>query len=161
LSTYYNKNNTTKLYGKYRAITLDINDPEMRGRVLVQCPKLSNKSALGWAESCFPPGMFFLPKKGDFLWIEFEEGDIHKPVWVGIMPTRAYVRDYLQMGNGGYWLDAASIMFLQGDVNVSSSRDVYTRANRNINEWATNAVDVRGTYLQNNNYWSKDNIGQS
>jgi hypothetical protein len=155
MSTYYNKNSTTKLYGKYRAIVLDINDPEMRGRVLVQCPKLSNKSALGWAESCFPPGMFFLPKKSDFVWIEFEEGDIHKPVWVGIMPTRNYVRDYLQRGYAGYWLDGAVITYSQGDLNISASRDLINRANNNIDLWATNTVDVKGTYLQNNNGWSK------
>lgn len=85
-----------KYWGKYRAEVKDINDPEMRGRVLVKCEKLMpDNPELGWAESCFMPGQFFLPRKGDYVWIEFEEGDINLPVWVGIMPTREYVKSYL------------------------------------------------------------------
>lgn len=85
-----------KLWGKYRAEVLDIDDEEMRGRVLVKCETLMpDKPELGWAESCFMPGHFFLPRKGDFVWIEFEEGDIDLPIWVGIMPTRKYVKEFL------------------------------------------------------------------
>lgn len=29
----------SKYYGKYRAIVVDVNDPEKRGRIKVQCPK--------------------------------------------------------------------------------------------------------------------------
>lgn len=85
-----------KLWGKYRAEVLDINDPEMRGRVKVKCESvLPDKPELGWAESCFMPGEFNLPRKGDTVWIEFEEGDIALPIWVGIMPTRKYVKEFL------------------------------------------------------------------
>lgn len=85
-----------ELWGKYRAEVLDINDPEMRGRVKVKCEAvMPDAPELGWAESCFMPGMFFLPRKGDFVWIEFEEGDVTLPVWVGIMPTREYVKKFL------------------------------------------------------------------
>ena len=85
-----------QLWGKYRAEVLDIKDPEMRGRIKVKCERLlPDKPELGWAESCFMPGEFNLPRKGDFVWIEFENGDIALPIWVGIMPTRKYVKEYL------------------------------------------------------------------
>lgn len=89
-------NKQNELWGKYRAEVLDINDPDMRGRIKVKCERLMpDKPELGWAESCFMPGQFFLPRKGDFVWIEFEEGDITRPIWVGIFPTRKYVKEFL------------------------------------------------------------------
>lgn len=85
-----------RLWGKYRAEVLDIDDPDKRGRIKVKCESLMpDKPELGWAESCFMPGEFNLPRKGDFVWLEFEQGDISLPVWVGIMPTRKYVKEYL------------------------------------------------------------------
>lgn len=81
-----------KLWGKYRAEVLKIDDPEKRGRVLVKCPSVLPDTELGWADSCFPPGIFDIPNKGDLVWIEFENGDINFPIWVGIMPTKEYVK---------------------------------------------------------------------
>lgn len=88
-----------KFYGKYRAQVVDVDDPKKRGRILVSSESiLPSIAELGWAESCLPPGTFFLPRKGDFVWIEFEEGDVTLPIWVGIMPTREYVKSYLFEG---------------------------------------------------------------
>lgn len=83
------------LTGKYRGIVENVLDPQMRGRVLVKVPSLMDIHEVGWAESCFMPGEFNLPRVKDFVWVEFEEGDIQKPIWVGIMPTRDYVKSYL------------------------------------------------------------------
>ncbi|MMZ51285.1 hypothetical protein D1872_130200 [compost metagenome] len=80
-------------YGKFRAIVEDVNDPEKRGRILVTCPTINDSDELGWAEACLPPGVFSLPKKGDSVYIEFEEGDIQYPVWVGILPTNTYIKE--------------------------------------------------------------------
>ena len=80
-----------KLYGKFRGEVMDNRDSERRGRVLVRVPSIG-KVDIGWAEACLPPNMFFIPKRGDFVWIEFEQGDIQRPVWVGIMPTSKYMR---------------------------------------------------------------------
>lgn len=89
-------NGTEKLWGKYRAEVVDNDDPKKRGRILVKSTNLiHNKPELGWAESCFMPGTFFIPRKGDFVWIEFENGDINLPIWVGIFPTRKYVKELL------------------------------------------------------------------
>lgn len=75
-------------FGKYRARVTDINDPEKRGRIRVQCPSVLQESKSPWCEPCIPVaydggGDFFLPKVGDTVWIEFEEGKSSKPIWVG------------------------------------------------------------------------------
>lgn len=77
-----------KYYGKYRAIVTDTNDPEKRGRVKVTCPKVYGSSKSPWCQPCVPyaydnGGDFVLPKLNDFVWIEFEEGDVQYPIYVG------------------------------------------------------------------------------
>ena len=75
-------------FGKYRARVTDINDPEERGRVRVECPKVLGSATSAWCEPCFSvaidsDGDFCLPKKGETIWVEFEEGDWNKPIWSG------------------------------------------------------------------------------
>ena len=75
-------------YGKYRAKVVDINDPEKRGRIRVMCPKVLREYKSAWCEPCIPiaydfGGDFALPKVNEFVWIEFESGDINKPIYTG------------------------------------------------------------------------------
>lgn len=77
-----------KYYGKYRAEVVDINDPEKRSRIKVICPSVLGEGNSPWCEICVPVaydggGDFCLPKIGEFVWIEFEEGDSNKPIYVG------------------------------------------------------------------------------
>lgn len=78
----------SKYYGKYRAIVVDVNDPEKRGRIKVQCPKVLGDAKSAWCQPCVPyayekGGDFVLPKLNDFVWIEFEEGDVRYPIYTG------------------------------------------------------------------------------
>lgn len=75
-------------YGKYRARVVDVSDPENRGRIRVQCPAVTGESKSTWCEPCVPVaydggGDFYVPKVGDTVWVEFEEGKASKPIWVG------------------------------------------------------------------------------
>lgn len=75
-------------YGKFRAKVVDIKDPEMRGRIRVMCPRVLGEYKSAWCEPCIPVaydfgGDFALPKIGEFVWVEFEEGDANKPVYTG------------------------------------------------------------------------------
>lgn len=75
-------------YGKYKAIVTDIADPQERGRIKVSCPRVMGNGQSDWCEVCSPVayeggGDFFLPKVGDTVWIEFEEGNPSRPIWVG------------------------------------------------------------------------------
>lgn len=44
----------TKFYGKYRAKVVDVNDPERRGRIRVQCPAVLGIYKSAWCEPCIP-----------------------------------------------------------------------------------------------------------
>lgn len=75
-----------KYFGKYRGLVISPNDPEERSRLLVKVPSMGGME-LGWAEGVFPlPANFTaLPERGDAIWVEFEQGDIQRPLWVGVM----------------------------------------------------------------------------
>lgn len=75
-------------YGKYRAKVVDIKDPEKRGRIRVQCPKVLGDAKSAWCEPCIPVaydfgGDFAIPKLGEFVWVEFEDGNPSKPIYTG------------------------------------------------------------------------------
>lgn len=85
----------SSLFGKYKAEVVNVNDPEKRGRIKVVCPRATNNNTiLEWAECCFMDGFFSLPKRGDTVWVEFEEGHIDKPIWCGIVMTSNYAKRY-------------------------------------------------------------------
>jgi uncharacterized protein involved in type VI secretion and phage assembly len=80
----------SRFYGKYRAFVSDNADPENRGRLRLQIPDaLGDTIISGWALPCAPyggaPGLgfFFIPDKNAGVWVEFEQGDLDYPVWVG------------------------------------------------------------------------------
>lgn len=81
-------------WGKYRAEVIDVNDPQKLGRIRVKCPKLLGDRLSNWAYSCFPPGIFSPVVKGELVWIEFEDGDIDKPIWTGIFATKSYMQRF-------------------------------------------------------------------
>lgn len=77
-----------KYLGKYRATVVKNFDHEKRGRIKVSCPKVLGDVVSNWCSPCFSMsgkghGMWHLPKVGDTVWIEFEEGNPNKPIWVG------------------------------------------------------------------------------
>lgn len=79
-----------RFYGKYRGFVVDNDDPEKLGRLKVKVPSvLGNTVVTGWALPCMPyagaadQGMLFIPERESGVWIEFEEGDLEFPVWVG------------------------------------------------------------------------------
>lgn len=79
-----------RFYGKYRGLVVDNADPEKLGRLKVQVPSvLGNSVVSGWALPCVPyggdadQGFLFIPEVGAGVWVEFEEGDLEFPIWVG------------------------------------------------------------------------------
>jgi uncharacterized protein involved in type VI secretion and phage assembly len=78
--------------GIYRAIVKDNNDPEKRLRLKVLIPSLHpsnvSVSALPWADCCSGVAgpsrcATMRPKIGDVVYVMFEMGDKHYPVWIG------------------------------------------------------------------------------
>ncbi|MBU4261459.1 MAG: phage tail protein [Proteobacteria bacterium] len=79
-----------RYYGKYRGIVVDNADPEQLGRLKLKVPSiLGNDIVSGWAAPCVPyggemnQGMLFIPEVNAGVWVEFEEGDLEFPIWVG------------------------------------------------------------------------------
>jgi uncharacterized protein involved in type VI secretion and phage assembly len=79
-----------RYHGKYRGLVVDNADPEQLGRLRVKVPSvLGDEVVTGWATACVPyggqpgQGLFAVPDRGAGVWVEFEEGDLEFPVWVG------------------------------------------------------------------------------
>ncbi|KIG17899.1 VgrG protein [Enhygromyxa salina] len=75
-----------RLYGKYRGIVVNNEDPDHRGRIEVQATIMGKVPM--WALPCVPyagkdRGMLFLPEEGTSVWVEFEAGDPSLPIWTG------------------------------------------------------------------------------
>jgi uncharacterized protein involved in type VI secretion and phage assembly len=78
-----------KRFGKFRATVVDNQDPLKRGRLKLRIPSVLADQDSDWALPCLPygglnqQGMFFIPDVDAQVWVEFEEGDISRPIWVG------------------------------------------------------------------------------
>lgn len=78
-----------RVYGKYRGFVSDNDDPEKRARLRLTVPSLLGAEVTGWALPCLPfgglagQGWFAVPEAGAQVWVEFEEGDVSRPVWTG------------------------------------------------------------------------------
>lgn len=81
-----------KYYGKYVGRVEDIQDPRELGRLKVFVPEVHGVDTVtgdfiksGWSLPCVgggtEAGMFFLPKPGDLVWVEFQAGDVEVPIW--------------------------------------------------------------------------------
>jgi uncharacterized protein involved in type VI secretion and phage assembly len=75
-------------FGKYRGSVVNNIDPEQRGRIQVQVADVSAAGFTAWAMPCLPVGgqqmgFFTVPPMGSGVWVEFEQGDLDCPVWVG------------------------------------------------------------------------------
>lgn len=77
-----------RFYGKYRGTVFNNIDVEQRGRIQAIVPAVSGLVPTSWAMPCLPvagklEGFFAIPQIGAGVWVEFEEGDPDKPIWVG------------------------------------------------------------------------------
>lgn len=77
-----------KYYGKYRGTVTNNIDPEQRARIMAIVPATGTLIPSSWALPCVPiagksEGIFVVPQIGAAVWIEFEAGDLDKPIWTG------------------------------------------------------------------------------
>lgn len=79
---------TERYYGKYRGRVTDNADPKNLGRIKALVPEVLGDVATGWALPCAPysgagSGIYSVPAPKAGVWIEFEAGDVSRPVWSG------------------------------------------------------------------------------
>jgi hypothetical protein len=85
----HNIDRPRRYYGKYRGTVISNQDVLQKGRLLVNVPDVLNGVGItSWAMPCLPVagiqmGMFTLPLPQSGVWIEFEQGDPDRPIWVG------------------------------------------------------------------------------
>lgn len=76
-------------WGKYRGFVVDNADPEKRARLRLMVPSVLAAETTGWALPCLPfggladQGWFAVPEIDAQVWVEFEEGDVSRPIWTG------------------------------------------------------------------------------
>jgi uncharacterized protein involved in type VI secretion and phage assembly len=93
----------SRFFGKYRGIVKDNQDQENLGRLRVEVPEIYGKNQKSpWALPCVPysgdgSGVYTIPDPGAGVWIEFEAGDISRPIWVGCW----WAKGELPKDNGG------------------------------------------------------------
>ncbi len=93
-----------RFYGKFRGTVVNNVDPLQIGRIMAIVPDVSGVAPTSWAMPCVPvaginSGVFAVPQLGSGVWIEFEQGDPDRPIWVG-----------------GYWGTAAEVPVLARSV---------------------------------------------
>ena len=75
-------------FGKYRGVVADISDPDDMLRIKATVPAVYGDTDSPWAMPALPfagpqHGLVLMPEVGDGVWIEFEAGDISRPIWTG------------------------------------------------------------------------------
>jgi Type VI secretion system/phage-baseplate injector OB domain len=78
----------SRYFGKYRGIVRDVDDPLKLGRITARVPSVYGDQDSPWALPAVPfagaaHGLVLLPEVDDGVWIEFEAGDISRPIWTG------------------------------------------------------------------------------
>lgn len=75
-------------YGKYRGVVTAVDDPENRCRIRARVDAVLGDTPCAWAEPSMPwagngHGMVMLPVVDSAVWIEFEAGQLDRPIWSG------------------------------------------------------------------------------
>lgn len=75
-------------YGKYRGTVSDNLDPKAIARIKAKVPEILADEETGWALPALPyagdnMGFHTIPAAGAGVWIEFEAGDVSRPIWSG------------------------------------------------------------------------------
>jgi len=78
----------TRFFGKYRGLVTDNQDPSNLGRIRAKVPEILLDVDTGWALPAAPysgngSGVYTIPAAGAGVWIEFESGDVSRPIWTG------------------------------------------------------------------------------
>ncbi len=77
-----------RYYGKYRGMVSNNEDPKKIGRLKANVPEILFGEETGWALPALPyagdsMGLYVIPPAGAGVWIEFEAGDVSRPIWTG------------------------------------------------------------------------------
>lgn len=77
-----------RCFGKYRGVVEVVGTGAELGLITAIVPEVLGEEVSQWARPSVPfagaqHGFLALPEVGDGVWIEFEAGDLSKPIWSG------------------------------------------------------------------------------
>jgi uncharacterized protein involved in type VI secretion and phage assembly len=77
-----------QFFGKYRGLVTDTDDPKNLGRLRAKVQEVLGDTDTGWALPVAPyaaknEGFYAIPPVNAGVWIEFEAGDVERPLWSG------------------------------------------------------------------------------
>jgi uncharacterized protein involved in type VI secretion and phage assembly len=77
-----------RCFGKYRGVVDVVGTGSELGLITAIVPEVLGEEVSQWARPSVPfagaqHGFVALPESGDGVWIEFEAGDLSKPIWSG------------------------------------------------------------------------------
>jgi hypothetical protein len=77
-----------RYFGKYRGLVDQVGTADKLGLITATVPEVLGTEITPWARPAVAfagpnHGFLALPEKGDGVWIEFEAGDVSKPIWTG------------------------------------------------------------------------------
>ena len=113
-------------YGKYRAKVVEVQDPQLKGRIRVMCPKVLGEAKSSWCEPCVPVaydngGDFAIPKLGEFVWVEFEEGNPNKPIYTGgLWSSNKSPSPYYEVGTRLITWGNCKISMTENSIDISA-----------------------------------------
>ena len=76
-------------FGKYRGLVTEVGEDDDLGKIKARVPEIYGEDDESpWALPAVPfagsnHGLVVLPEEDDGVWIEFEAGDISRPIWTG------------------------------------------------------------------------------
>lgn len=101
--------------GIYKGSVVNNNDPERRGRVILNVPQILGGNNSAWCEPLWPT--VYTPKVAEVVWLHFANGDINKPVYFS---SEAITAEKIVAGS----IDADRIKtntILAADLNLTGS----------------------------------------
>jgi uncharacterized protein involved in type VI secretion and phage assembly len=162
-------NGDKQFYGKYRGVVTDNQDPLLLGRIKAKIQDVLADKECGWALPCTPyggkgVGLFLVPPKDAFVWIEFEHGDTEYPIWTGCfwaqdeMPVKPAVPEKKVLktdvvtitlddtkGAGGITIettDGMKIVINSQEIEINNGQNANIKLNSNTVSINGNALEV-------------------
>lgn len=150
----------TRYFGKYRGIVDEVGDGDRLGQLKAMVPEVYGEdNASPWAMPCVPYaggnyGFLVLPEEDDGVWIEFEAGDISRPIWTGCwwagedeMPEAAAPPTKVLVTKGGHQLildddrneirlvhaGGAEIAMTENDITIKMDRKQIVLSSTSVN----------------------------
>lgn len=154
----------TRRFGKYRGLVTEVGEGDDLGKIKTRVPEIyGDENISPWALPSVPfagqdHGLVVLPEEDDGVWIEFEAGDISRPIWTGCwwaddeMPEPASPQARILVTTAGHKVvldeeenkiqllhpDGAEITMTDSDITIKigSTQIVLSSSGVNINNGA-------------------------